>query len=846
MLRRLLRLTLRTLRRRLSYALISGVGLTVALTCAGLVGSYLWFETTYDTFHEDAEDIGRIYRVAKENPDERPSPRMQGLVGRQLKERVAGIEHVTALHNLYRTLRLRKAQQTPGSEPTGPDTGLEIPVREGFFVPAGDAFLDVFSGFEVIRGDAATALSAPGEALIPRSTAERLFGTVDVIGRTVTLDLRTSDTPVYDSDGRTETLTIRAVTEDVPARSHFSYQLVYSVPPTSLSRYWSGAYTYFELAPEANKDAILQEAMPTWDGIVEDGGFTEKDGGWAENYNAVFEPLLDIHLYTMVDRPLGQPTDARYLWALGLLALVIVGVAGANYANLAAAMYADRSREVGARRAIGAQSGQVARQFIGESVVLALLCVPLALGLASALTPAFNQLMSTQLPLPALAPLTWLGTALGATLLGAVAGLYPAMGVARRPVPSLFKGSAFGSSGSALRRGLVVMQFALFIGLGCSAVLMQQQMTFLQEKDLGFRPSGLVEITNGRALTASADPNRNYLDRRTVSQSKAFQQELQQSPLVRATGAGRNILDEQPGDVEFRRAGASSAQSFESTWSVMTPNMPELLDLKPKAGAYFDRPLPERRDSVAIVNPQALDKLGCDVRNLADCRIDTGWDDWLGVMPVVGVFEDARFSSLRYGSRPIVLFLNNQEAIRGAAGQDVYVRFRDGVPRTEQTRLIESTWQQFVADRPAEYEVFTERIDAFYVQDRRLRTLGLGLTGVAMALVVLGLLAITAYLTRLRLKEVAIRKALGATMTSILALLNREFVGLVGVAFVLGSALSYLAVSEWLSGFATRIDVSPLVFLAVGTGALMLSVAAVSAQSLSAARVDPARVLRSE
>jgi putative ABC transport system permease protein len=133
-----------------------------------------------------------------------------------------------------------------------------------------------------------------------------------------------------------------------------------------------------------------------------------------------------------------------------------------------------------------------------------------------------------------------------------------------------------------------------------------------------------------------------------------------------------------------------------------------------------------------------------------------------------------------------------------------------------------------------------------YPQDRRLRTLSVGLTGVAMALVVLGLLAMTAYLTRLRLKEVAIRKALGATIPSILRLLNREFVALVGVAFVLGSALSYLAISEWLAGFATRIDVSPVVFLAVGAGALLLSVAAVSAQSFSAAQVDPARVLRSE
>jgi putative ABC transport system permease protein len=149
-----------------------------------------------------------------------------------------------------------------------------------------------------------------------------------------------------------------------------------------------------------------------------------------------------------------------------------------------------------------------------------------------------------------------------------------------------------------------------------------------------------------------------------------------------------------------------------------------------------------------------------------------------------------------------------------------------------------------VTDRPPEYEVFAERIGAFYAQDQRLRTL-LGLAGVAIDLVVLGLLAIAAYLSWLRLKRIAIRRALGASVTSILVLLNREFAGLVGVAFVLGSGLGNLAISEWLAGFATRIDVSPLVFLAVGTSAFLLAVVSVSARALPAARLNPARVLQS-
>jgi putative ABC transport system permease protein len=848
-----LRFALRTLRHRLGYALVSGLGLVVGLACAGLVALYLQVETSYDTFHEDAGDIGRIYRIAKENPDDRPYPRMQGLVGRQVKSRVAGIEHVSALHNLYRTVQLTPGSQAGGQSedpsagspagPAGPDARLELPVRSAFFVPAGDGFLKVFSGFEVLRGDADAALQAPGEAVLTASTARRLFGTLDVVGRAVSLDLGTTNISPYTPDRRRETLTVRAVVEDVPARSHFSFRLIYSVPPASLSPNWSGAYTYVELAPGANREAILAEVMPTWDGIAELG----EEDVFSSRFRAVFEPLTDIHLYTTVGRPLGEPTDVRYLWALGILAVILLVVAGSTSMNLAAATYADRSREVGTRRALGARSGQISRQFAGEAMVLSLLAVPLAVGLASALTPGFNQLMDTRLPLAVASPWAWLGTGGAALLLGGASGLYPTFGVARRPVPRLFEGSAFArGSGLAVRRGLIVVQFALFVALASAAVLMQQQMTLLQEKDLGFRPSGLVEITNGSALTTSADADRTYLDRRNVGPSKAFQRELRQSPLVEATAAGSPFLEKQQGTLDIRPDGAPDDAAFAATWSTLTPNGPEVLGLEPRAGAFFDRAPAERRDSVALVNAHALERLGCSAGALADCVVESEWDGWLARMPVAGVFENARFSSLRYGPRPIVVYVFDQENLRGTYHQALFVRFREGVPREEQTGLIESTWDAFLPGRSAEYEVLTERIDAFYAQERRLRTLGLGLTGVALVLVMLGLVSITAYLTRLRLREVAIRKALGATATDVLTLLNREFVRWVGIAVVVGSAIAYLAMDRWLAGFAARISISPLVFLAVGAGALALAVAAVSARSLPAARLRPARVLQSD
>jgi putative ABC transport system permease protein len=825
MLRRLITLTLRTLRNRLGYTLIGGLGLTVALACTGLVALYLQFETSYDAFHDGADRIGRVFATANDRAPLDGYKKMNGLVAQRTQERVTGIEAATALDAHSRPVYLRGPEQ----EARGTER-VRLPEYQSYFVPASDGFLRVFDGYEVLQGTRTEALQAPGEAVITRSMAERLFGTADAVGRSFTLFFGAADLGARDTDDNRETLTVRAVTADPPTRSHLGYQIVYSVPTSSFTS-WTGAFTYFRLAPEADRETVLGEVLPAWNSLYPDKRPTDE-------YRAVFEPITDIHL---------NRTDTRYLWALGLLAVVILVVAGANYTNLAAAMYAGRSREVGARKALGAGTGQVGRQFVFESVVLALLCVPVAMGLASALTPAFNRLMDTAIAVPATRPLAWLGMAVGAALFGAVAGAYPAWGVARRSVPALFEGSDFGRSGRGgltVRRGLVVAQFALFIALGSAAVLMQQQVRLLQTADLGFDASGVVEITNGAALIGGQTQNGGGRD---VSQSRAFQRELARNPAVKAIATGQRFLRGQEYGLSFKRTDGETTPTVEANPVFVDPNALSVLGIQTR-GPYFRTPPAERRDSVAVVTPEVLAELGCEEEQLgSSCRIrNNAPDEVTPSLPVVGVAENVWFGPVSGRDRPNVFYLIDQENRTFRLRHNVFVRFAEGVPRSEQVQALEATWATFAPDIPLQYEVLTDRIASFYAQDRRLRTLSFGLTGVAMALVLLGLLAIVAYLTRLRLKEVAIRKALGATVPSILRLLNREFVVLVGVAFVLGSALSYLAMSEWLSGFATRIDVSPLVFLAVGIVALLLSVAAVSVQSLSAARVDPARVLRSE
>lgn len=842
MLRRLVTLAVRTLRRRLTYTLVSAVGLTVGLACVVLVARYLAFETSYDTFHPDADRIGRVYRTINDAPADRPNPKLASLVGQEMKRRVAGIEHVTALgaHNRPTFLEPTDASAEAARR-------IRIDRQDGMYVPPGDEFLQVFGGFEVLHGDPATALTAPGDALVTAPTARALFGTTDAVGRTLTLTLGAESLGGRTVEGGRETLTIRAVTAAPPANSHFTYRLVYAAPPSSFWRQWTAAHTYVKLTPGADRQSVVDAILPAWDAVK-----SESWDRWnyVDRFEGAYEPLTDIHLHSTARYPLGRLADVRYLWALGLLGVVILAVVGTNFTNLTAVLYAGRSQEVGTRKALGARRDQVARQFASEAAVLALGCVPPAMGLAAALTPAFNRLMDVPLPNPAMSPLAWLGLGAGAVALGGVAALYPAWGVARRSVPQLFAGSAFGrTSGFSARRVLVVAQFALFIALGSGAVLMQQQVDLMQDRDLGFEPDNLAVVTNGAVLTAPIDASP---EAREVSASKTFQNRLRAHPSVDAVSSGNYFLDEDGSTTRTMRMDADTAQgrpTTEARWHYMSPDALPVLGLSPRAGAYFDRPASMRRDSVAVVTPAVLAALGCTEAELpAGCTIryaPRNSEDSPDVS-VVGVVEPAQFASLRYGSPPLVLMLVEQSRRPYRYLHNVYARFRNGTPRTEQQRVLEAAWGEVVPDSPMQTAFVADDVEAFYAQDRRLRTLALGLTGVALVLVTLGLVAVAAYLTRLRMKEVAIRKVLGASVTGLLARLNREFVALVGIAFVIGSLGASLAMDRWLDGFATRIPMSPLVFAAVGLGALALAVGAVSWQSLKAARVDPATVLRAE
>jgi len=829
-----LRLTLRTLRRRLGYTFTSSLGLVIGLACACIVAVYVHHETSFDTFHPDADRVERVYRIRADDPGPNPYPRVTAMVGQRLQERVAGVEAVASLNAHNRPVYVRRSDEGSRSRPA--TERLRIERRRAFMVPVDDGFFEVFGGFEILRGTRGAAFRQPGDAVLTRQTAERLFGTIDVVGRRLQLSTESSNRPVLQRDRQREDLTVRAVVENPPSRSHLQFSVLYAIATDNFAPNWSGAHLYVKYTPGADRERVLAELLPTYDTL-----YPLASTGWAERFAPASEALTDIHLHSTTARTLSPRGNVRSLWVLAILAMVVLGVAGVNYTNLAAVTCATRSAEVGTRKALGAHRGQLARQFVGESILMTLLCAPLAIGLASALTPAFNVLMASDLALPLLSPVAWGGTLAGAVVLGGLASIYPAASVVGRSVPALFDGADFSRRRmSYTRRSLIVVQFALFVMLAIGAVVMQQQMTVLQSTDLGFDPHGLGEVENGAALVGDRTDTG-----REISASLALQQQLRTHPDVEAVSSGFSFLDDRPGRLEIERTGDASRPAFRATWSFMSPNAMDVTGMSLQAGTYLDRPPEERRTGVAVVNEVALEQLGCATSALNECALDTAFEGYENI-PVVGVLAPVQLASMRYEAPPVVLVFYDQRDRPYRAWHRVFVRYRQDISPVEQREIVEAAWSSVAPDSPLQYEALTDRVAAFYEQGRQLRTLGLSLTGVALILVILGLLAMAAYLTRLRLKEIAIRKTMGATVTGLLVRLNREFVVLTGIALVLGSAGAYIGMSRWLDGFATRVAIDPLVFGGVGLVAMGLAVGAVTWQSLSAARIDPAAVLRSE
>jgi putative ABC transport system permease protein len=815
MLKNYLKVAFRSLIKQRIYSIINITGLSVGIASALLIALYVQYEFSYDKFMPNS---GNIYKMALERKYPNHST-YYAIVPHSYSEVIASdipeIKQVTRLTPPNNNVLV-----------TYNDSTTEKKTFEENFVASADSnFFKVFQ-LPFVKGSADKALVNPNDLVITESTARRYFGNAEPLGKT--LDV-----------GGNNPLVVTGVIKDLPANSHFRFDFVGNI--TAIQFYRRENYTgfsahlYLELNPGSDPNTVESKIPKIVDTYAAAQIERNLHKSWADykkegnGYRYFLQPLPSIHLDpTNIEAKMEPGGSLSFMYFLISIAVLLVVIACINFMNLATARSAERAREVGVRKTMGSQKGQLVSQFLAESTLLSVIATILALIIIQLVLPFFNDLTEKNLQFNIGFPLA-AGLAALAILIGFLAGSYPAFVLSAFNPVLVMKGNFHGSkSGNWLRNGLVIFQFSISIILIVGTLVVRQQMQYLQNKSLGFDKEQMLVIERVFAL-----------DR---GKAKTFVDEVRKLPEVVAAG-GSGALPGRQGDffgIQFQPEGSSEILTTKSM--VVADDVAETLGLELVEGSWFSA---ERNDSLTIIlNESAVKTMG--LQNPIGLKLSNVQQRREGNVTVsytiIGVVRDFHFQSLRDQITPLVLI--NVETFGGGFGL-VMARIKAG-QNEEAIAAIEQKWKEIAPDQPFKYLFLDENFNANYKSERQAGKLFAVFASLAILVACVGLFGLSAYTAHLRTKEIGIRKVMGASVASTVMLLARDFTRMVLIAFVIAIPASWFLMSQWLNGFAYKISLSVGVFILAGAITILIAWLTVSFQTIKAAMLNPVRSLRSE
>lgn len=788
----------RAARRHLGYTAINVIGLAVGLAvCAG-IGLYVADELSYDTFHPTAD---RLYRVVTDLKGQNRT-RKWGLasqpVGPTLERAYPEVEMAVRLHD--------------AGEPAV-KVGTQFYRDRPFFYAEPDLF-EAF-GFTLQRGDS-TALRSPQSVVLTERTAETLFGDQDPMGRTIVAD-------------ETE-YTVTGIVDNPPANTHLRFEGLFSY--SSLGDNWRqawgnvNAYTYLVLAEGIAVQSFEKDIARLADD--ETRGRLKKALGMAPVLSLQHVP--DIHLHSDRRYDLSESGDIQTVYLFAGIAVLVLLIACINFINLATARSMDRAREVGVRKAIGATRGGLAGQFLAESVLTVSFAAILAGGLVAAGLPFVNAVSGKALSISTLAAPTVIAvTVAGVIVVGLLAGSYPVLVLSRFQPARVLQDFLSGSRQQQwLRKGLVVFQFGVAVALVIGVGVILRQFTYMQNQDLGFQDE--------RVLVADL---RSVPDTMVAQQYRTLKQELARAPSIQQAAVaggvpGRSIAD----GIVVRPEGLPDGETRDLRRYDVDADYLETLDMEVVAGRGFRPADRDAKDPYPVlVNETAVEVNGWGSPNAAIGKTMRRNEKIL--YEVVGVVEDYHHFSLRQKIEPLFM--------RFAHGGYEYTAMRMAPGQVSQALdHLRQTSNELYPAYPTEHFFLGTDFERQYQAEQRLASIFSGFAGLALFVACLGLLGLAAFMVRQRRKEIGVRKVLGATMTHLFGLLSKDFLTLIGIAFVVAAPVAYLGAEQWLQGFAYRAELGPWLFLGAGLVVTLLALGTVSVHAIRAARLDPATTLRDE
>ncbi|MEE9464653.1 MAG: ABC transporter permease [Candidatus Neomarinimicrobiota bacterium] len=788
-----LKVAFRNLARYKGYSFINIAGLATGIASCLLISLWIQDELSYDNYHRDPDRIFRVAARSQSPTDESQSARISAPVTAVLREHFPQVE---------------KAAMAIGvSDGLVNHEGLSG--YEGRFFADNELF-DILT-IPFLAGDRSTALAEPYTLVLTRQLAEKYFGSIDVVGETLNINRR---------DYR-----IAGVVQDPPANTHFKYGLLLSLR-TFDGRYPFDAWflgnmlTYVKLRPGVDRAALDEQLRQLVKNYAGEGALEP-----GETYEYFLQPVKDIHLHSHLRQEVEPPGSVQYLIIFGAVALLIIIIAGLNFANLTTARSTTRAREVGMRKVVGAGRLQLATQFMGETLITAVLALLLALTLVELAAPYVSALSGKALNLDSLMNARGIA-ALGAGLLVlvATAGVYPAL-ILSSFSPALTLKSSQGSSSSKnhVQRMLVVGQFIISAFLIIGTLTIYEQLDFMKGRDLGFTKEQKLVIP----FRGGATLRDNY------EQVKASFADL-------AAVTGLTASSNTPGQ---KRMGRWDTELSTSQSSISVPVnfyyvdfdfLPEY-DIDVIAGRPFNREIASDVEGAYLLNAAAVAKFGWQspIEALGNrlSAIDEG--------VIIGVVDDFHYLGLQSIIEPMIL------QVRPSMFAVLTLTLEPG-NLSATLAALQSKWQDFYPDSPFEYYFLDEYFQRQYISEEQIGSL-LGLfTGLGLLIACAGLVGLASFSAQRRTKEIGIRKVLGATVSQIVALLSREFLLLVLGANFIAWPLAYYVVNRWLEQFAYHMDLGLGMFLATGILTLVIALVTVGYQAIKAATANPVDAIRYE
>lgn len=818
MIRNYLKVAWRSLMKNKIFSFINIFGLSVGLTCCMLITIYLYHEVSYDKYHQHIDQLYEMGTIFIGDSKETTTPNTPAPMAAALQKEypeIIGTARMMALFAEDKTLlQYRPANEEPKS----------FYENKGYMADA--SFFTLFN-YHFTEGNPATALQEPNSLVLSEEIAKKFFGKQPALNKIIHVNSNTNGefdfrvTGVYRPSAKPTQIDARFFVSIAGGNmEQFIKQQTDMVGNNMFA-------TFLLLKPGTDAKKLEAKFPAFVDKYI---GTGLKAAGFYKKQFLI--AVKDLHLYTGMSNDISSSgtVSKTYLYILGSIALFTLLIACINFMNLSTARSSKRSAEVGVRKVLGARKSSLINQFMGESLLMSMIAFIIALALTKLLLPAFSHVSGRNLSLHF--SQQWfivVGFFLLSIIAGLLAGSYPAFYLSSFQPVKVLKGRFTNSlSAVALRKGLVIFQFIISVVLIIASVVIMNQMKFLRSTDLGFAKDQQIVI-----------PLRSTTAKNIYASLK---NEIKNNPRVQDVGATLyypGIVN--PSDMGLYKEGktVNDAAHVHTNW--VDESLLQTLGITAVAGRLFSKEFPSDTNNRIILNEAAIRKIGfSSPQDAIGSKVKFDWRGESYSWTVIGVVKDFHFQDLHVPIEPYGFQLNNQPYYNYII---VHAKAKDIAPLLSS---LAGSWHKLNPNEPFEYSFLDDDFQKNYEAENRLASIVGYFTVVAILISCLGLFGLATFSAEQRIKEIGVRKVLGASVTGIVALLSKDFLKLVAISIVVASPIAWWVMHKWLQEFAYRIDISWMVFVITTVVALFIALVTISFQAIRAAVANPVNSLRTE